>query len=73
MYSLCSVTVIYLGFEFPNYTFSENTSVSEIAIVIENYDDLVINNDIEVTVYTLPHPDSNATEQLTGDGMFSGI
>jgi len=73
MYLLCSVAVIYLGFQFSTYTVSENTSVSNISIVIENYDDLVINNDIEVTVYTLPQPDNNATEQSTGDGMFSGI
>lgn len=63
--------MILLEFEFSNYTFSEDTSISdaEIAVVIANYDDLVINNIVDVTVITLPNENSNATEH-NGNGMF---
>lgn len=72
MHTLPLVVVIYLKFENSTYTFSEDTSVSdaEIAIVIENYDNLIIDYAVEVTVITAPNINSNATEHTVGDGMF---
>ena len=63
--------MILLEFEFSNYTFSEDTFISdaEIAVVIANYDDLVINSIVDVTVITQPTDSSNATEH-NGNGMF---
>ena len=65
--------VIFLGFEFSNYTFSEGTSISdaEVAIVIQNYDELMINNAVDVTVITQPNVDDNATNRTMGNGMFA--
>ena len=59
-------TVIHLQFEQPTYTFSEDTQTSDaiIKIVISNYDELVIEHDVSVTIVGFPNA-SNATH----DGM----
>ena len=61
-----SFTVIHLQFEQPTYMFSEDTQTSDatIKIVISNYDELVIEHDVSVTVVGFPNA-SNATH----DGM----
>ena len=53
--------VVELQFGELNYTFSENTSVSDAQIEIEivNYYELVINNDIMVTIVSLDPSTAN--------------
>ena len=62
--SFISFAVIRLQFGQQNYIFSEDTQTNDISIVISNYDELVIDHDVSVTLVGFSH-DSNATH----DGM----
>ena len=68
-----SFTVIHLQFEQPTYTFSEDTQTSDaiIKIVISNYDKLVIEHDISVTVVGFPRASNATNDGMINDTMVS--